>query len=347
MDTYKIFCDQAQGLFCDRLDDLCLRIEAWLAAEEAEGRRLQYAKVFLSDIANQEDELRRSRLMTDVIGHTACTLIQQSPIGGAKIALLMKTSTDGESPFQLHSLRLTDEEVMNFGSYVQTVMLFDKYLALLKEQGLTLEKHCVRTWIYVRDIDTNYDGVVKARNDIFRQHGLTADTHFIASTGIGGRASGRNVVVAIDFLTCPKVQPGNITYLHALDHLNPTHEYGVAFERGTRITLPDFPQQFFISGTASINHHGEVVHVGNVALQTKRLLENISALLSDGDAKLSDVRYFIIYLRDLADAPVVEAYMEHTFPDVPRIITYAKVCRPAWLVEMECIAQRPSIVANT
>ena len=341
MDSYQIFCDQTQGLFCERLNELCQRVEAWLAAEEAEGRQLQYTKVFLSDISNQEDELRRSRLMTDIVRQTACSIIQQPPICAAsKIGLLMKTSTDRQSPFLLHSLRLTDEEVMNFGSYVQTVMLFDKYLALLKEQGLTLDKHCVRTWIYVRDIDTNYDGVVKARNDIFRQHGLTVDTHFIASTGIGGRASGRNVVVAIDFLTCPTVQPDNITYLHALDHLNPTHEYGVAFERGTRITLPGHPQQFFISGTASINHRGEVVNVGDVEQQTERLLENISALLRDGGATISDVRYFIVYLRDLADASVVDSYMQRHFPRVPRIITYAKVCRPAWLVEMECIATK-------
>ena len=42
-------------------------------------------------------------------------------------------------------------------------------------------------------------------------------------------------------------------YLKALDHLNPTHEYGVAFERGTRVSLPG-KYQYFISGTASINN---------------------------------------------------------------------------------------------
>ena len=340
MNHYEIFCDKGSGLLSDRLDDLYNRIKAWLDKEQAEGRQLQYTKIFLSDISNQEETLRQSRLMSDCIGRAACTMIQQSPVSGAKVGLLMKTS-DETSPYQLHSLRLTDEEVMNFGSYVQTVMLFDKYLAILREQGLTLEQHCVRTWIYVRDIDTNYDGVVKARNDIFRQHGLTADTHFIASTGIGGRASGRNVVVAIDFLTCPTVQPENITYLHALDHLNPTHEYGVAFERGTRITLPTIHgQQFFISGTASINHKGEVINVGDVTRQADRLLENIGALLSDGGATMDDVRYFIVYLRDLADQPAIEAYLQQHYPHVPRILTYAKVCRPAWLVEMECVAEK-------
>jgi enamine deaminase RidA (YjgF/YER057c/UK114 family) len=181
--------------------------------------------------------------------------------------------------------------------------------------------------------------VVKARNDVFRQHGLTIDTHFIASTGIGGRSMGKNVCVAIDFLTAPQVQPDDLLYLKALDHLNPTHEYGVAFERGVRVTLPQ-KYEYFISGTASIDCHGEVINVGNVTKQAERLLENIGALLADGGATMDDVKYFIIYLRDLADASAIDAYMQQAYPQVPRIITHAKVCRPAWLVEMECIAEK-------
>ncbi len=338
MDQYKIISDNGRGLYEERLTGLYDSVKSYLEAEQRENRRLSYTKVFLSDISNQEEQLRQSPLMTELIGQSACTIIQQSPIGGAKIGLLLKTSDEPDG-FTLHSLRLTDDEVMNFGSYMQTVMLFDKYIALLEAEGLNLKEHCVRTWLYVRDIDTNYDGVVKARNDIFRQHGLTVDTHFIASTGIGGRAMGKNVCVAIDFLTARDIRPEDKLYLKALDHLNPTHEYGVAFERGVRVALPT-KYEYFISGTASINHRGEVINVGNVTKQTERLLENIGALLADGGATMADVKYFIVYLRDLADVQAVDDYMAKAYPDVPRIITHANVCRPAWLVEMECIAER-------
>lgn len=337
MDKYTIITDNGQGLFNQRLIDLYTNVSDYLKTEQEEGRKLGFTKIFLSDISNQDEALKHSALMNDFLGRANYTIIQQSPIGGAKIGLLLKTSDEKEA-FTLDSLRLTDEEVMNFGSYTQTVMLFDKYLALLKERGLTMKDHCVRTWIYVRDIDTNYDGVVKARNDIFRQHGLTVETHFIASTGIGGRAVGKNVCVAIDFLTADDIEPSDQLYLKALDHLNPTHEYGVAFERGTRITLPH-KYEYFISGTASIDCHGEVVHTGDIGRQTERLLENIGALLADGGATMDDIRYFIIYLRDIADAKVVNDYMTRHYPEVPRIITHAKVCRPAWLVEMECVAE--------
>lgn len=338
MDTYHIFKATSTGTFLQRLDNLCQRVGSFLCEEEKAGRTLQYTKVFLSDAANQEEQLAASALMKEWLAKAAVTIIQQPPVGGGKIALLLKTGT-GAPSFLFHAIRLTDEEAAHQSSYVQTVMLFDKYIAATREMGIELKTHCVRTWLYVRDIDANYAGVVRARNDIFRQHGLTIDTHFIASTGIGGRTGARNVLVAMDFLTYPGISEEQKVYLQALDHLNPTHEYGVAFERATRLDFPSGPHQYLVSGTASIDRHGEVVHVGDVRKQTRRLLDNIQALLTNGGATMADVKYFIVYLRDLADAQDVETILQELYPDVPRILTLAEVCRPKWLVEMECIAQ--------
>lgn len=200
-----------------------------------------------------------------------------------------------------------------------------------------MKTHLVRTWIYVSAIDVNYAGVVKARNDVFALEGLTADTHFIASTGIGGATSCRPSCVAIDFITYPDIRETDKQYLQALDHLNPTHEYGVAFERGTRLSLPS-SDILYISGTASIDRHGQVLYVGDVKKQTARLLENIGVLLADGGATMNDIRYFIIYLRDISDYTTIEAMMSRIYPNIPRIIVQAKVCRPQWLIEMECVA---------
>ena len=113
----------------------------------------------------------------------------------------------------------------------------------------------------------------------------------------------------------------------------------MAFERGTRLTLPD-RQKYFISGTASIDHHGQVMYEGDVVRQTGRLLENIGALLADGNATMNDICYFLVYLRDISDYPVVDRMMSRLYPSVPRIILEARVCRPGWLIEMECIAAK-------
>ena len=349
MDKYIILSPEAKGSFNDRLNFLYLKLGNILDTEKLENRTLQYCKVFLSDSQNQIKEFEESLLYQEFLKGTNLTIVEQTPLNGSKASLLIKT-TDDTTPILFHSLRLTEEEAKGKNSYEQTRLLFNKYLKTIEGTDMTMERNLVRTWIYVTNIDVNYQGVVEARNDIFDKEGLTADTHYIASTGIGGATPVRHAAVAIDFLTVPNIKEEDKKYLQALEHLNPTHEYGVAFERGTRLTLPthtlhpegsqQFKQQYFISGTASIDKHGDVVYEGDIVRQTGRLLENIGALLKDGDATMNDIRYFIIYLRDITDYHTVEILMNQFYPQIPHIIVEAKVCRPGWLIEMECIAEK-------
>ena len=349
MDKYIILSPETKGSFNDRLNFLYLKLGNILDTEKLENRTMQYCKVFLSDSQNQIKEFEESLLYQEFLKGTNLTIAEQTPLNGSKASLLIKT-TDDTTPILFHSLRLTEEEAKGKNSYEQTRLLFNKYLKTIEGTDMTMERNLVRTWIYVTDIDVNYQGVVEARNDIFDKEGLTADTHYIASTGIGGATPVRHAAVAIDFLTVPNIKEEDKKYLQALEHLNPTHEYGVAFERGTRLTLPthtlhpegsqQFKQQYFISGTASINKHGDVVYEGDIVRQTGRLLENIGALLKDGDATMNDIRYFIIYLRDITDYHTVEILMNQFYPQIPHIIVEAKVCRPGWLIEMECIAEK-------
>ncbi|MCR5077667.1 MAG: translation initiation inhibitor [Prevotella sp.] len=339
MDHYEILAPRSRAGFACRLEELRESLAQHLTREKQEGRTLEYAKVFLSDAQNQYQQLIESELYQDCLAHAATTIVEQPPLDGSKISLLAKTTTRSDD-FIFQSIRLTEEETRAASSYVQTIMLFEKYLHSMQDRQVDMQTHLVRTWIYVADIDVNYAGVVKARNDIFRKYGLTVDTHFIASTGIGGYSQTRSAAVAMDFLTYPGIEETDKKYLQALDHLNPTHEYGVAFERGTCLTLPG-KQVAFISGTASIDRHGHVLYLGDVERQTVRLLDNIEALLHDGGMTLHDVDYFIIYLRDPSDYPVINRYMAQRFPTLPRILVLGKVCRPEWLIEMECTATKP------
>ena len=309
-----------------------------LAAEKAQGRELVFVRFFLSDAQNQAPALRQA-LEALALRTGNASIVEQPPLDGNRIAALVWTSAQADR-YLFHSLRLTEEEAAGKTSYEQSRLLFDKYLGIIRPLGLDLKTHCIRTWIYVRDIDSNYAGLVKARNDVFAEEGLSHDTHYIASTGIGGANEVRSAVVAIDFLTAPGIVEEDKSYLKALSHLSPTHDYGVAFERGVRVK-----DHIFISGTASIDHKGCILHEGDVLAQADRLLENIGALLAEGGlagfpsaAGQAAVPYFIIYLRDIADFAKVDAYMQTRFPDTPRIILEARVCRPGWLIEMECEA---------
>ena len=309
-----------------------------LTAEKAQGRNLVFVRFFLSDAQNQAPALREA-LEALALRTGNASIVEQPPLDGSRIAALVWTSAQADR-YLFHSLRLTEEEAAGKSSYEQSRLLFDKYLGIIRPLGLDLKTHCIRTWIYVRDIDSNYAGLVKARNDVFTEEGLSHDTHYIASTGIGGANEVRSAVVAIDFLTAPSMVEEDKTYLKALSHLSPTHDYGVAFERGVRVK-----DHIFISGTSSIDHKGRILHEGDVLAQADRLLENIRALLAEGGltglpsaAGQAAVPYFIIYLRDISDYAKVDSYMQTRFPDTPRIILEARVCRPGWLIEMECEA---------
>ncbi|MBP5181401.1 MAG: hypothetical protein J6331_00080, partial [Lentisphaeria bacterium] len=115
----------------------------------------------------------------------------------------------------------------------------------------------------------------------------------------------------------------------------------VVIERGSRIVFGD-RTHFYISGTASIDKEGNVLYPRDVKKQTERVMENISALMQEGGGKLSDLKLATVYLRDPADAETVTETMEKfTSRDLPKVVLKAPVCRPAWLVEIECVGVNP------
>ena len=99
-------------------------------------------------------------------------------------------------------------------------------------------------------------------------------------------------------------------------------------------------RQVFISGTASIDNKGNVLHLGDIRKQTLRMWENVEALLSEAECSFEDVGQMIVYLRDTADYAVVNRMFEERFPGIPFVVVHAPVCRPGWLIEMECMASK-------
>ena len=302
-----------------------------------------FKRYFLSDAANQADDV----IVADVTD-CAKSIIQQAPLDGTKIALwvylmsnvqtsLTKSGLYQVSHGEFRHLYNASAHNLAANSEYQMRLLFNEYIMQLAEEGCTLSENCIRTWLFVNDIDLNYGGVVRARNQVFFTQGLTVHTHFIASTGIGGRQQDPNVLSQMDNYAIAGIRPEQIHYLYAPTHLNRTSDYGVSFERGTYIDYAD-RRHVFISGTASINNKGEIMFPKDVEKQTHRIWENVEALLKEADCTYDNVVEMVVYLRDVADYEVVRALYEERFPDKPFVIVNAPVCRPGWLVEMECMA---------
>ena len=319
---------------------------------ELQGARAIFKRYFLSDATNQMPVLearRHSKGFADPIyaDDIAVSAIQQPPLDGSKIAIWIYFQR-GSKLTNVHDVIVAEHNgyrhlykwglcVPSGDSYYQTRTLLEDYEHDLKRFGATLEQNCIRTWFFVRDVDTQYAGLVKARKENFEEQGLNEHTHYIASTGIGGNPANPRAIVQLGTYALTGFDPKQQYYLYAKTHLNPTIEYGVTFERGTVVEFGD-RAQVYISGTASINNKGEVMHIGDIVRQTERMWENVEMLLKEGETSFDDVMQIIVYLRDTADYELVSKMFAERFPEIPTIITLAPVCRPTWLIEMECVA---------
>jgi enamine deaminase RidA (YjgF/YER057c/UK114 family) len=221
----------------------------------------------------------------------------------------------------------------------QTKKIFGFLQKNLLAFNTSIEDSVLRTWIYAPHVDADYPGIVKARNQLFDSINLTKETHYIASTGIQGGSGNRFARVFMDAYAVTGVTKDKIRYIQAPEYLSPTALYGVAFERATAAALGkiDF---LFISGTASIDKKGEVVHPGNISKQAERTLQNISALLESAGFAKEDLSSFIVYLRDPADYSFIRPQISRYSKKLPVIYVKAPVCRPGWLIEIEATAAK-------
>ena len=332
--------DPQHELFDGQLERIYKAEERLFSLPQLCEAKTVFKRYFLSDATNQEPLMKN---VTDC----SVSIIQQPPLDGSKIAtwLYLQKGTDVEN--------INDTIVVSHNGYrhlwnmgmvsnegdsaAQTTSLLQHYENTLQSFGATLADHCIRTWFFVRDVDTQYAGMVKARKEFFTEKGLTEQTHYISSTGIGGLPADTKALVQLGAYALTGFEPQQQRYLYAPTHLNPTYEYGVTFERGTIMEYGD-RSHVFISGTASINNKGEVVYVGDVVQQTKRMWENVSTLLEEAGTTFDDVAQIIVYLRDISDYEIIQELFRQKFPTIPTVFTLAPVCRPTWLIEMECIA---------
>ncbi len=336
-------CCEGENAFENQLRRLKEAFAEWQQEKNSDGSTL-FLRFFISDAANQTAFIKEEDFC-----HCAISIVQQPPlITSTKIILwcydIIGQTCISKGPF--HAIEhngythywIGDQSIAEGDSESQTHQLLQNYQSALQKEGVDFANDCIRTWFFVQNIDVNYQGVVIGRRDNFTNVGLTPQTHYIASTGIEGRCADPAAQVLFNAYAVKGLKKKQQQYLHAKGHLNPTYEYGVTFERGVRVKYGD-RDHLYISGTASINNKGEVLYERDIEKQTIRMIENVKALLEEGEATIADTVVAIIYLRDYADYELVsKIFSSSEFSSIPKVFVMASVCRPSWLIEMECIA---------
>jgi enamine deaminase RidA (YjgF/YER057c/UK114 family) len=333
-----------------------------LASAKLTNDTVLFSRLFVSDSINQQEAIRASKLCGRLkLG--ALSVIEQKPAGSGPLSLFSYHARRGTDPVQKKISGYGAESWSNtllaagknykllftanftsdtpFDACRQTSSIFNDIDTHLKRNAMNLLGSTVRTWIFVRDVDNHYKNMVAARREYFTAQGLTDKTRYLASTWIEGRTFAPGRIVDVDSLSIGGLVPGQIVRMEAPTHLSPTIVYGVTFERGLRVRFGD-RSHLHISGTASINNKGEVLHTGNVEEQTQRTLENVRALLEPHGASLSDMAYLLVYVRNFHDIEAVKGVLRREIgAGTPVLLAEAAVCRPTWLMEIEGVAVIP------
>jgi enamine deaminase RidA (YjgF/YER057c/UK114 family) len=344
--------------FAEQLVSLQARYALALAMADLPLESAAFRRIFLSDAMNQSSVLREAPIADATTGSTALSVIGQSPFGGAKLSMLAY-HTAGPAP--VTKCRLAPNHLLierrgvrhlwstglcsangdrRNGAGEQTTEVFGKLVQKLGSLGGGLKNNCVRTWLYLKDVDVFYQDMVEARRDLFETEGLSADTHYIASTGIEGACSHAFDLVSMDAYSILGLIPEQISYLNDYSRLCATKRYGVTFERATKVAFAD-RAHVHISGTAAIDAEGRVLQQGDVIRQLDYALANVEALLRMGQSGFDDMMYLLVYLRDPSDHAKVSRYLASRFDGLPILIVQGAVCRPEWLVEVEGQAIAP------
>lgn len=342
--------------FNDAISELTNLYASTLLENGLDNSTLQFTRFYISDITNDFNFLINSDLFQKV-SSGAVSFIQQGPLGGGPLGMLVyhikseigsfkqtlftnhkefnsqKVCTVGKNYSLLWCTNFTDNTTSDSSS--QTQNIFSDLNKSLQWYKMTLRNNTVRTWIFVRDIDNNYAGMVKERRELFDKIGLTPQTRYIASTGIEGKSFDPHCLVTLDALNIGNIKEEQIIKMEAPDNLSCTSVYGVTFDRGTRIRFGD-RSHFYISGTASIDKNGNILYKSDVRKQLHRTIDNVEALLEPHGAKLNNMMYLILYLRNPKHYPLLTDILDNRIPDnVSLICVEGPVCRPGWLVEIE------------
>jgi len=223
-----------------------------------------------------------------------------------------------------------------------TARLYRELIATVRSAGYP---HLLRIWNYFPDInggagdDERYRRFCVGRSQALAEAGLQ-DACMCAATAIGSHddrfrlfaLAGREPGRAVE----------NPRQVSAWDYPPLYGPRSPAFARATAIALDDERTALLISGTASVVGHASA-HPGDVLAQTDEAVSNLSALLNEAAAELSQpalARFgreaaARVYVRHAEDWSAVHERLRQHWPQLPMAGFQGDICRRDLLMEIE------------
>jgi enamine deaminase RidA (YjgF/YER057c/UK114 family) len=227
----------------------------------------------------------------------------------------------------------------------QTIRMFDRANRLLLSQDATY-RNVVRTWIYLSDILDWYGEFNQVRSSKYKQFNLiptkpdsveTEQIYLPASTGIEGD-NPFGAAVVMDALAMIQEPESQIEIVQNTgSRQRSPYRYGSAFSRSIIIREPD-SSQLYVSGTASIDEHGNTLFPGNPRAQIQQTFDIVKALIKRENASLRDICHATVFLKRRDDIPIYrDVVQSYGLQELPAICMIADICRDDLLFELDAI----------
>jgi len=218
---------------------------------------------------------------------------------------------------------------------------------------------------YMADINGDSFGLERyaqfnlGRQDAFLTHGRDVEGNVPAACALGfelaeleGDSNHNSLMIA--FLA-GRVMPQSIENPRQVNAYRYPQQYGPrspTFSRASLVRL-GLDDVLFLSGTASIVGH-ETLHPSDVIAQTRETIENIKAVLSEANRRLSETKfelskmYYTVYVRHLADLDAIRNELKFSVGDALKAVyLQANICRQDLLVEIEATAGHSIMMSSS
>lgn len=226
--------------------------------------------------------------------------------------------------------------------YEQAADVFNRMHEVLLSLGHGFEngfRKVFRTWLFANDILSWYDQLNKARNEFFTKHDIF--NHLVpASTGIGA-ANYHGRAMAVQALAAVELNPDTVIAPGKSPLQCPALDYKSSFSRAMKILTPDH-ERLYISGTASIDEHGNTVNLGDTPAQIELTMKVVEAILDHAGMDFANTVTAITYFKHPRDYHLFDEYCSEKALNLPHIKLHADVCRDDLLFEIELDAVKRS-----
>jgi len=223
----------------------------------------------------------------------------------------------------------------------------------------------MRTWFYLDDLLSWYDGFNQVRASVYSQTKFRSGA-FPASTGVAGRNPAGAALTAGAWAMQPlKARVGSLSPSSASVQLDeeqgvkegfgqmvrevvsplqcPACAYGSRFSRAVEVQSGGI-RRLLVSGTASIDPNGGTAHVGDVRSQIELSMRVVEAILESRRMSFADVARATAYFKSPADAPAFAEWCDQReLRKLPVVSTGCDICRPDLLFEVEVDAVQPTV----